>query len=129
MRSPTQRFLAGAALLGAALALLLAAVPAEAQSKQKSKQARGTFKGFDAAASTITLLEGGKEIVYKVKPEGSVLSRTTVKINGVPMYVKDIPEGAPIIVYWRPDEADKEQRFARSIDAPRVPPELMDEDE
>ena len=109
-------------LVGGALAL-----PADAESKTKSKQARGTFMGFDAEKATVTVKEGGRQIVYNVTPEGTVLTRTTVKINGSVSRVKDLPSGAPVIIYWRPDEENKEQRYARMIDEQRVPPELLEE--
>ena len=126
MRIRSRRFLAALSALGFALAVA-AALPAAAEPKSKSKQARGMFVSFDAAAKTVTVKEKGKDIVYNVTPEGSVLNRTTVKINGEAKRVDDLPPGAPVLVYWRPDENDAKQRYARMIDAPRVPPELLEE--
>lgn len=100
---------------------------AEAQRKSRSKRFEGRFQGFDEASNTITVKKGGKEEVFKVKPEGSVLTRTTVKINGMGAKVTDLPASAPVIVYWIPDENDPKAKFARSIDAPHIPEDLLDE--
>ena len=51
-----------------------------------------------------------------MKPEGSVLTRTTVAINGVKGEIADIPEGKTVNVYWRPDEEDPTILRARKID-------------
>ncbi|UCE87732.1 MAG: hypothetical protein JSU66_08510 [Deltaproteobacteria bacterium] len=128
MQIRAKRFFAGWAALGlACLVVGVAAQPADAQSRQKSKQARGMFVSFDAAAKTVTVKEKGKQVVYNVTPEGSVLTRTTVKINGVASTVTDLQAGFPVIVYWRPDEKDKTQRYARMIDAPDVPEDLRED--
>jgi hypothetical protein len=62
------------------------------------------------------LLKRNKEAVFAVKPEGSVLTRTTVSINGVKGEITDIPEGKTVNVYWRPDEKDPSILRARKID-------------
>lgn len=111
-----------------ALACLLAgalALPADA-AKSKTKKAEGKLVKYDAEAAQITVKEKGKNFVYKVKPEGSVLTRTTVTINARPAKLNELPEGAPVIVYWIRDEKDPKVRFARKIDAPKVPEELLE---
>lgn len=100
---------------------------ANAQRKSKTKQFTGRFEGFDPATNTITVKKGRNEEVFNVKPEGSVLTRSTVKINGMGAKMTDLPAGAPVIVYWIPDEKDKTQKFARSIDAPNIPEDLLEE--
>jgi hypothetical protein len=54
--------------------------------------------------------------VFNVQPEGSVLSRTSVAINGKKGALTDIPTGKTVIVYWIPDAKDAKARFARKID-------------
>ena len=61
-------------------------------------------------------LKRGKEASFNVKPEGSVMTRTTVAVNGRKGELADIPKGKTVNIYWIPDEKDKEARFARKID-------------
>ncbi len=119
----------GAALVTAlvcGLAVSIAA-PAAAQKKSKSTQTEALWINFDDANDTVTVkvkkpgrgknakrLKKGKEATFKVKPEGSVLTRTTVAINGVKGELTDIPEGKSVNVYWVPEEDDV--LFARKID-------------
>lgn len=119
----------GAGLAALCACFLVGTVSHEAQAQRKSKTERfdGRFQGFDAATNTVKVRKGSQEEVFKVKPEGSVLTRTTVKINGHGGKVTDLPPSAPIIVYWIPDKANPKQKFARSIDAPNIPKELLDE--
>ena len=116
-------------VLGALLVTALAAAVAAPALAQKSKvqKSEGKFVEFDPENSTITVKQKGQNVVYNVKPEGSVLTRTTVSMNAAPATVPDIPPGAPVIVYWMPDESDKKKKFARKIDAPKVPEELLDQ--
>ena len=55
------------------------------------------------------------------------MTRTTSTMNAKPVKLTEIPVGAPVIVYWRPDEKDKKIRRARKVDAPKVPDELLEE--
>ena len=119
----------GHAWMGA-LVLFIAALAGAAQAQSgKSIRTEAEFIAFDAAANTVTVkvtkpgsgkhaekLRRGREAVFKVKPTGSVLSRTTVSIEGRKANIGDIPAGKTVNVYWRPDEADKTLRFARKID-------------
>ena len=68
-------------------------------------------------------LQAGQQAEFKVKPEGSVLSRTTVAIQGVKAELAEISAGRTVNVYWRPDETDPNARFARKIDV------ILSEDE
>ena len=122
----------GPALVAAIVCGLAVAVaaPAAAQSrKAKSTQTEAVWKAFDATNNTVTvkvkkpgrgknakLLKKNKEATFKVKPTGSVLTRTTVAINGVKGEIKDIPEGKSVNVYWVPDPKEDGALFARKID-------------
>jgi len=94
---------------------------------RKPKKSQGTYLGFDAASKTIKLREKGKELTYHVEPEGSVLTRTTVKINGQGAKLDELPTEARVIIYWGPLDGDKNGRCARSIDAPNIPDDLRDD--
>jgi len=103
------------------------AAPAAAQKKGKSTQTEAVWVAFDEAAKTVTvkvkkpgrgknakLIKKGKEATFKVKPTGSVLTRTTVAINGVKGELTDIPAGKSVNVYWVTEGDDV--LFARKID-------------
>jgi len=126
-------FLARTTLLALACAGLLAASAAvAADEKAKSTQSEGKWVKFDAAANTVTVkitkegkgakppaevaVKKGREASFKVNPTGSVLSRTSVAINGKKGEISDIPEGKTVLVYWVQDEKDPKSRFARKID-------------
>jgi len=116
----------------AAVALALAftvAVADGAKAAEKSVQTEGEWIKYDAEAKTVTVkvkkpgrgdaaeaLTRNKEAVFAVKPTGSVLTRTTVSINGVKGELADIPVGKTVNVYWRPDEKDPTILRARKID-------------
>ena len=109
----------------------LAASPGGAQGKTRVKKAEGRFVAFDPEASTVTVRVKGKETVYDVKADGSVMTRTTVSMNATPARVPDIPPGVPVIVYYVPPDADGkkagQRSFARKIDAPKIPKEFLDD--
>ena len=102
---------------------------AEAKSKVKSIQTEAVWVEFDAEAKTVTakvkkpgrgkqakVLKKNKEATWAVEPEGSVLVRTTVAVNGVKGELGDIPAGKTVNIYWRPDEKDPTIHRARKID-------------
>jgi hypothetical protein len=102
---------------------------AHAAGKAKSVQTEAVWVEFDAEAKTVTakvvkpgrgrdakLLKKNKKATWAVKPEGSVLVRTTVAINGVKGELGDIPAGKTVNIYWRPDENDSTILRARKID-------------
>jgi hypothetical protein len=106
-----------------------AALPAAGADKVKSVQTEAIWVSFDPTAKTVTakvvkpgrgkdakLLKKNKEATFAVKPEGSVLTRTTVAINGVKGEIGDIPKGKTVYIYWRPDEKDPSIPRARKID-------------
>jgi hypothetical protein len=116
----------------AAFALaFVASVPGVADArKSKSTQNEAEWIAFDAAAKTVTvkitkkgkgpnkkLLKTRKEATFNVIPEGSVLTRTTVAINGVKAELTDIPAGKTVLIYWVPDPNKDGEFFARKIDA------------
>ncbi len=117
----------------AAVACLLAAPAAQAaEDKAKSTQSEGKWVKFDSSANTVTVkitkegkgakppadlkVKKGREATFKVNPTGSVLSRTSIAINGKKGEITDIPEGKTVLIYWLADEKDPKSRFARKID-------------
>ncbi len=109
---------------------LVGATAAIAQDKGKSTQTEAEWIKFDPAAKTVTVkvtkpgrgddskrLQKNKEATFNVKPEGSVLTRTTVSINGQKADLSDLSEGKTVNIYWRPDPNDDAKMFARKIDA------------
>jgi hypothetical protein len=123
-----ERFAARSAAAALAFAFA-AAFAAGAQAEGKSVQTEAEWIRYDPAAKTVTvkvvkpgrgkdarLLKRSREAVFAVKPEGSVLTRTTVAINGVKGELADIPAGKTVNVYWRPDEEDPSILRARKID-------------
>ena len=119
------RMFAAAAI--AVAGLLAAGSPAAAQGKMNRIEA--DWVAYDPAAQTVKVkvykvregpqakeLKAGQETSFTVKAEGSILSRTSVKVNGKAGKLTDINAGKRVILYWMPDEADKAARFARTID-------------
>ena len=74
-----------------------------------------TKEGKGAKPAAGLELKKGREAAFRVEPEGSVFTRTTVKINAKAGAITDIPEGKTVIVYWVQDEKDPKLRFARQI--------------
>jgi hypothetical protein len=113
-----------------ALALwLIAGVSAPSTAETGSIRTECRFLAYDAPAKTVTVevekpgagpaaeaLAVGRPAVFHVEPEGSVVTRTSVWIRGVKASLDAIPSGGKLIVYWRPDPADPQLRFARKID-------------
>ncbi len=100
---------------------------AAAGKKIKSKKSEGKLVSLDPEAGTMIVKEKGKKRIYQVKFEGSVLKRTTSTMNAKPVKLMEIPVGAPVIVYWKPDPKDKKIRHARKVDAPKVPEDLLEQ--
>ena len=100
----------------------------------KSVANEAEFISFDEAASTVTVkiekkgkgnkklmkahkeVKKGKEVTFNVIPTGSVLTRTSVAINGVKAEMTDLVPGKKIIVYWVEDPKKEGSLFARKID-------------
>jgi hypothetical protein len=128
-RIPGARFLiAFTALLVGGVALAVAA-PAALAKEAKSTRNEAEWVKYDSEGKTVTLkikkaglgpdakaLKVGQQAVFNVKPEGSVLSRTSVAINGKKGELTDIPVGKTVLVYWVPEATDAKARFARKID-------------
>lgn len=120
----------GFAAAAAAAGLWMAAPAPEAfAAEQKSTRNEAEWIKYDTAAKTVTLkikkaglgpgaaaLKVGQQVVFNVKPEGSVLTRTSVAVNGKKGELTDIPSGKTVLVYWVPDATDAKARFARKID-------------
>jgi hypothetical protein len=124
-------------VVAAAIVLGVAGVTgvANAQGNQKSVQNEAEFVKYDEGASTVTVkilkkgkgnaalmkqfddkVKNGKEATFNVIPTGSVLTRTSVSINGVKGEMKDLQPGKKINIYWVEDEKKKGELFARKID-------------
>jgi hypothetical protein len=110
-----------------ALIALAIAAPVRAADDLKSERSNGKFVSYAAAAQTILVKEGGKEQPYRVEAEGSVLTRTTVTMNGKVAKFDDVKPGMVVIVYWKPDPADATKRNARKVDVPKIPKELQED--
>ena len=106
-------------------------VPTAEAKKSRSIKTEATFIAYDAEAKTVEVkvkktgkkpenkklkLKRGKKATFKVKPEGSVLTRTSVTLDGKRADIKEIEKGQFLFIYWVPDEAASEMRFARKID-------------
>jgi len=126
-------FVVAAAVLAVSVAGLTTA--AQAQGNQKSVQNEAQFVKFDEATSTVVVkilkkgkgnsallkqfdaqLKNGKETTFNVIPTGSVLSRTSVAVNGMKGEMKDLQPGKTILIYWVEDPKKKGELFARKID-------------
>ncbi len=122
---------AGLFLLMSALLVLGLGAGVAAAKKSKSIKTEGIFLGYDAEAKTLEIkvkkkgkkpgnkalrLKTGKRATFNVKPEGSVLTRTSVTLDGKRADINEIEEGQFLIIYWVPDENDPDSRFARKID-------------
>ena len=102
----------GVVMLGGVLAVAVAS-PVAAQVKSKVQRDNGRFVAFDPEAETVTVKVKGKYTVFQVKAEGSVLKRTTVSLNASLGKLGDLPNRAPVIVYWVPCD-DKGASRSRS---------------
>ncbi len=116
----------------AAVVSLVAAAPDAQAQKSKSTQSEAKWIKFDPETKQVTVkvtkpgkgatppkelkLKRGREASFKVIPTGSILTRTSVAINGKKGELADIPAGKTVNIYWIPDKDDKTARFARKID-------------
>ena len=130
MQTWIRRTLVGIA--AAAVVSLVAAAPDAQAQKSKSTQSEAKWIKFDPETSQVTVkvtkpgkgatppkelkLKRGREASFKVIPTGSILTRTSVAINGKKGELADIPAGKTVNIYWIPDKDDKTARFARKID-------------
>jgi len=115
----------------ACIALVGVAGEAAAQ-KAKSTQTEAVWVRFDPEAKIVVAkvkkpgkgaqpprnlrLRAGEEASWKVEPEGSILTRTSVAIRGQKAQLREIPEGKTVNIYWVADPKDENARFARKID-------------
>jgi hypothetical protein len=120
----------GLALALVALAAAALSLPVLAAPKSKQIETEAVFKSFDAANKTITVtiikpgkeapgiekLKKGKDGVFNVADEGTVLTKTTVKLlTGQAAKFTDLQAGKKVKIFWIPDEKKKGERFARSV--------------
>jgi hypothetical protein len=103
--------------------------PGAVSAAEKTTQTEARWMGYDAATKTVKVkvdkpgkgpnkdkLKRNQEVSFRVVPEGSVLVRTSVAINGVKGELTDIPADKKVNVYWLPDPENKDGYFARKID-------------
>ena len=125
-----KKIAAGATALAFAV-VAVAAFATTAEAKPKSIQTEAKWIKFDAAAETVTVkvrktgkkskdkalqLKKGKEATFNVIPGGSIMTRTSVAINGMKGSLEEIPAGKTVNVYWLPDPKKPGERFAKKID-------------
>lgn len=113
---------------------LLEARPALAK-RGKSVANEAEWVAFDPAARTVTVeirkkgqgnrdlikqfrstVKKGKKVAFNVVPTGSILTRTSVAINGMKGELSDIGPGKRVVVYWVEDPEAPGELFARKID-------------
>ena len=141
-RRPGHLALCLATVAVAFLATSLAASSAGAKNV-KSTQTEAKFISYDAESKTISVkvlkpgkrpkneklkLAKGKPATFKVKPDGSILVRTSVTANGQRSSIEEIPEDKTLNVYWIPDESDPDVRYAKKIDMIWTDEELEERD-
>jgi hypothetical protein len=116
--------------LAAALVAVLAAfavAPASAE-EAKTERSNGRVVSYDKDKATLIIKDKGKETTFHVTAEGSVLTRTTVTQNARPAKLDDLKPNAVVVVYWRQNAGNAEQKDARKIDMPNVPEGMEPED-
>jgi hypothetical protein len=125
--TPRTRSLRLAAALACSFTVLTVSGAAFAAG-EKTTQTEAVWISFDPAAKTVKVkvdkskgpnkdkLKKNEEVSFRVVPEGSVLKRTSVAINGVKGELTDIQEGKRVNVYWLPDPENASGYFARKID-------------
>jgi hypothetical protein len=105
----------------AALWLVGGAVSASADEAVKTERTAGKFVKWDKDAGTVVVKEKGKDVLFSVIAEGSVLTRTTVTVKAKPAKLADLQEGQIVVVYWKPAASDPNKKDARKIDAVSLP--------
>jgi hypothetical protein len=126
--SPRSHSLRPVAAFACALAVLTYGAATSAQAAEKTTQTQAIWIAFDPAAKTVKVkvdkstgpnknkLKKNEEVTFRVVPEGSVLARTSVAINGVKGELTDIAEGKRVNVYWLTDPENASGYFARKVD-------------
>jgi hypothetical protein len=117
------------ALAGLAVTFAASLSIASADAAEKTTQSEAKWIGYDAATKSVKVkidrpgtgpnkdkLKKNQEVSFRVVPEGSVLTRTSVAINGVKGELTDIPVDKRVNIYWLPDPENKDGFFARKID-------------
>jgi hypothetical protein len=116
---------AAALVLVCGLAL---AAPARSQTESEPRlmRAQGVFFEHEAARGIISLKERGQVRIYALLP-GDESGETEVVIESAPARVSDLVSGAPVIVFWRPDDEDRTRRVAHKVEVPRIPKSYRDD--
>lgn len=101
----------------------------------KSVANEAQWVSFDPEAKTVTVkiltkskgnkilakkfkktVKRGKQVTLNVIPEGSILKRTSVTINGRKAGLPDIEAGKRVVLYWIEDPNQAGELFTRKID-------------
>lgn len=122
---------AGPALAVAALAFAVASAvaPAAHAAKSKSTQNEAKWVSYDPETKTVVveiedrgkgpntkMVKRGEQVTFNVIPTGSILTRTSVTVNGQKAEITDIQAGKSVLIYWVPDPNKDGELFARKID-------------
>jgi len=94
---------------------------ASADAKTKTERTAGKIVKWDKDEGTVLVKEKGKDVLFSVVAEGSVLTRTTVTVKAKPAKLDDLKEGQIVVVYWKPVATDPSKKDARKIDAVSLP--------
>jgi hypothetical protein len=123
MQLRTARYITRIAVIALAAAWMVggATSAASADEKAKTERTAGKFVKWDKAAGTVLVKEKGKDVLFDVVAEGSVLTRTTVTVKAKPAKLDDLKEGQIVVVYWKPGASDPNKKDARKIDAVSLP--------
>jgi hypothetical protein len=141
---PRSRTLLAALAAFAAVGLLVCVAAPALGAKSKQTETEAEFVSFNEEAKTITVkvikpgkgakppkelkLRKGKEADFNVIAVGSVLKRTTVKMqDGTAGGFEDLEPGRKVRIFWIVDPKDDKARQARSISV-FVPAEEQGED-
>jgi hypothetical protein len=118
-----------AALIAGFIALVFAnAGFSEPDSDSTLLRAQGAFVAYYAEAATVSVLERKVIRQYAVVAE-DVDSQvaTRVSIEGSRARLEDLEDGAPILVFWRPDPSDPRRRVAIALEVPQIPKSYLED--
>jgi len=123
MQLRTVRTLTRIAAIALAAAWIVGGAVSNASADEaiKTERTAGKFVKWDKDAGTVVVKEKGKDVLFSVIAEGSVLTRTTVTVKAKPAKLDDLKEGQIVVVYWKPAASDPNKKDARKIDAVSLP--------
>ena len=104
--------------LAAACAVLVAALPDEAQAQAGKKKTEGCMVSYDGSGKLVVKDHTSKkEMTFDVKQAATVLDKegTVATKNGRKATLADLEANRPVIVYWKDKDGSM---FASKVDAP-----------